>query len=92
MNSAIKKSQYEKVASIINTKLKPFRLGGLNPEIGVLERGSDGLVLIMNDDLYDLSNTSGYVEDLLYNSENTYVIGNHDLYLEPFDSLTFKLA
>lgn len=85
------KSTYKTIASRINRELKAFDGEGLTPRVEVLERGSDGLVLLLNEDAYDFAKISGRVEDIIY-GENVYVIGDNDFYLEPFDSMTLKVA
>lgn len=85
------KTHYEIIAKRINKELKAFDGEGLAPRVEVLERGSDGLVLLLNDDAYDFAKISRKVEDIIY-GENVYVIGDNDFYLEPFDGMTLKVA
>ena len=84
--------KYDKVARIINLELKSFDGMGLRPRIESMVRGTDGNILILNEDAYDLAQYKGRVQDLLYTGM-TFVVGDDDFYLEPFDSsMTFKLA
>lgn len=88
----ITKAHYHAVAGQINRLLKKWHNQGIKPRISVLERGTDGTVLILNDDAMDLLEYDGHLENLLYTGE-VFVVGDHDFYLEPFDSkMTFKLA
>lgn len=92
MNNQVNKTQYKAVASIINRILRQSDGGGLKPRVEVLERGTDGLVILLNDDAYDLAEYKGRVQDLFHTGE-TFVVEDDDFYLEPFDSnMTFKVA
>jgi len=92
MTTTINKTQYEAVAKQINKLVNSFDTAGLDLHVSVLERGTDGLVLLLSDDLYDVAQYAGSVQDLLYTGE-IFVVGDNDFYLEPFDSsMTFKLA
>ncbi len=83
---------YNKVAKIINNTLLDYKGMGLNPEVKVLDRGEDGLLIILNDDCYDLAQYKGKVQDMFYAGE-TFVVGDYDFYLEPFDShMAYKLS
>ena len=83
----ITKSTYEKIASRLNEELKAFDAENLTPRVEVLERGSDGLVLLLNEDLYDLAQFSE--PELL---EGIYKVGKFEFYLEPFDTMSLKVA
>ncbi|MBS4040380.1 MAG: hypothetical protein KGZ81_07235 [Flavobacteriales bacterium] len=85
------KTHYEIIAKRINKELKAFDGEGLTPRVEAFERGSDGMVILLNDDAYDFCEFSRRVEDIIY-GENVYVIGNNDFYLEPFDGMTLKVA
>lgn len=85
------KTHYEIIAKRINKQLKDFDGEGLAPRVEVLLRGSDGYVLLLNDDAYDYAKTSRRVENIIY-GENVYVIGDNDFYLEPLDSMSLKVS
>lgn len=88
----ITKAHYNAVAGQVNRLLKKWHGQGVKPRISVLERGTDGTVLILNEDAMDLLQYDGQLENLLYTGE-VFVVGDNDFYLEPYDSkMTFKLA
>ncbi len=93
----ITKATYNTIESRINKVLKSYDdnsgLHALQPRVEVLERGSDGLVILLNDDAYDLAEFKGQVQDLFHDVDGSvYNIAGDCYYLEPFDSMTFKVA
>lgn len=89
----ITKAHYNAVAGQLNRIMRTrFTDSTLQPRVSVLERGTDGLIILMNDDAHDLADRSGYVQDLFHTGE-VFVVGDHDFYLEAYDSdMAFKLA
>jgi len=90
---SITKATYNTIASRINKVLKTLDGEGLEPRVEVLERGSDGLVILLNDDAYDLAEYKGIAQDLFHDVDGSvYNINGDCYYLEPLDCMSFKVA
>lgn len=90
--STINSKQYFAVARQINKVLREYKGDGLNPEVKVVHRGTDGLLILLNDDAYALAEYRGRIQDL-FHADGTFVVGDDDLYIEPFDSnMAFKVC
>lgn len=90
--TTINKAQYSKAASIVNKVLRQYSQGSFKPSVSVVDRGTDGYIILMNDDAFDIAAKAFAVEEIFYAGE-AIVIGDDDFYLEAFDSrMAFKLA
>lgn len=89
----VEKKKYEAVAGVLNKVLKTrFSSDGFAPRVEAIERGSDGHIILMNEDCHDMADCKGYLQDIFYAGE-TIVVGDDDFYLEPYsDSMSFKVA
>lgn len=89
----INKTHYNIVAARINKVLKGYAAGtDMKPRVEVLERGTDGLIILMNDEAYEIAERPGTIQDLFYTG-TVFVVGDDDLYIEPYDSkMAFKVV
>lgn len=91
------KSAYTQVASIINSKLKQYDYNEFKPRVTIFDSSNvdpqfcDKWSLAANNELMSLLEQKGLAQDLFY-SDNTYVVGDDDLYIEPYNSRLFNLA
>ncbi len=91
------KVTYDKVASIINATLRRnYRDVMLLPKVEVLDTRDvssycDKWSLAPNNDLLELLQRQGTAQDLFY-ADETYTVGDDDLYIEPYNSYLFNLA
>jgi hypothetical protein len=83
---------YQRVANIINKIARDYTGLGLAPRVEVVtvndKLGSyiQKYKLVMNEDMYDLAEYKGIIQDMFYSDEAPFVVGDHDFYLEPYSN------
>ncbi|MFN3008640.1 hypothetical protein [Mycolicibacterium wolinskyi] len=95
----INKTQYDLVAREINQLFARCYSSSqtgwdLHPRVSVLAEGDDGYNIVMNDDAHTLAARKGYVQDMFYAADYTFVVGDDDFILLPDAKLdnVFTLA
>lgn len=92
----INKSTYTKVASIINKRLSILDDGDYKPRVSVVNTqtmgyGFDKYSLATNNELTALTDKPSMAQDMFF-ADETYVVGDDDLYIEPVMHRYFSLA
>jgi len=88
----ITKMDYQRVANIINKIAREHTGQGLAPRVEVVtvndKFGSyiQKYKLVMNEDMYDMAEYKGIIQDIFYSDEVPFVVGDKDLYLEAYSS------
>ena len=90
------KTTYTEVAQAINAALKNYDDTEFKPRVQVINTKHmghycDNWSLAANDELYGLLQIPGLPQDLFY-ADEIYVVGDNDLYIEPYNSYLFNLA
>ncbi len=90
------KTIYTEVAQAINAALKNYDDTDFKPRVSVIDtkdvsKYCDNWSLSINDELYGLLQIPGRPQDLFY-ADEIYVVGDNDLYIEPYNSCLFNLA
>lgn len=93
------KSTFTSVASIINKEFAKLDRGDFKPRVSVVNTeempenmGFDKWSLFVNNDgLSIIEHTKGKAQDMFY-SDEVYVVGDNDLYIEPITRGYFGLA